>query len=464
MYKMNKANNKSDEMSLLAKHNAALLHSYLKEATHALESGSRFRDDMFISNICNDNLLPLIQSYSDVLDSKILATLLTKAKKRIIAIHKSIINDVIHESGLDHIKVLLDKAHHILSTNKTLPAKQTKIHVDAAIVVKTYKDAISSGISKKSVVEVLQDSMVNNWITYLSTKNKKIVIDKLKIVYPLWHISHNTSYTYARLEFLTQPFQTSNEAELAFHEILAKLVKTATEQQLLGTLYHLCKGHDNDTLDAVVQHANLPLLKKTMALLKPSHQAQVEAAQKHVISSRAADIYRSDHISHVTIDQILQHYRLKQLNNEQDRSITDLIYQFCSNRPSNDDIKQLYIFAFTECESLIQTLLTHSLAAQLEVAYDGLVLRTLFAAKQRDDTAQMPLPVSAAISLGQMIYNEIKYRIDHGMSLPIYAGDASQIAKLWQERFMYFDNILGALQDRIIDTALQIVRDYDQKR
>lgn len=426
---------------------------YIHESITSNKANIKFRNTIFILHVCNDFLLYLTQTCQKTIESKILLNLISYIEKKTLSIiTPNVRSDPYINQLFEQTEINIKQIRSLfIATPPNIYIQNTQS--DVLDIIKRYKIAAIDGINAKSVLEDLEQAMLNKVTHYLSIENRQYVIEQLCLIYPLWEISHNNSYTKERLIYWSNILQTSNEADLALHEILEKMVKTSTAYQLLVTLNHLCNKMDDTTLALILQHSNLQLLQQVLPSLKKPYAERVKVVQKNVISNRATEIYIIEDLPKIDSETIINYHKTIESVDE------NMIYQFCYNDPCYDAIKKMYIYAIAESNNLINILIAHSTANQLEIAYDTIVLTNL---SQSNDNEKSELSKALALSLGYKIYHEIKYRINHGMILAIYGKDVDKITQMWKDRFAYFDKTLCILQDRIISDILLTLVPYDK--
>jgi hypothetical protein len=307
-----------------------------------------------------------------------------------------------------------------------------------------YKLALTEGLKSQKLVGYINSIMTERWTESLENPDKDALVYKLNKISSLWNINKRHKYTIERIDFLFHSFQTTPDLQTAFHEVLELLTKTSTIEQLSEALNECFE--DKDTLRSLIQHVNLDMLQKVKHHSSEKIKTAIEREENFVISTRARDIY-NHYTAKVNSNKIIEYFEKHGL----DKRLNQLIYQLCSRNSVDVDILSVYEYGIlNNSKNLLSKLLMYSSSIQIEYVYDKLVLMYLIEEKSNEN----PHYRAHVLMLGRMIYQELKYRIDLGVSTPIYASDVKSSAKIWSNRFAYFDKIHSKNIGNIIDRAI----------
>ena len=426
---------------MLQKYRENLLETYIDEAADAIIEQAPFCRDSVIVNIFNNDFIDLLQFMCKTLPAKYLHEFIQSVTPTI--------KEAFGDADQTRTTVNLDLARKIVKNSTTTETSEASIQPHLQ-VLEMYKIALTNNVENQQFREYLHTLMLEKWTSHVQPGALEQVIDNLNLIPSLWHINDQHEYTIERIQFIFHAFQSSTDPDLAFHEIVEKLAKTATKQQLIETLRYACNNNDIGTLKVILQHSSVPLLQEVKLMLRPEDLETVENASRTVISSRIAEHYVVDTLS---IDDMLSERILTLPHTE----LSTALYKFCSSNPSNDDILKLYKHILLNSKHLINALLSYSLTTHLEYIYDALVLISLIESNDNSDTKAI-LGHDDAIQLGKMIYSEVAYRIDGGMSVPIYASDIANATQIWHKRFAYFHLVYSNIIEQSVSIAITKLR------
>ncbi|MES2214533.1 MAG: hypothetical protein V4485_00735 [Pseudomonadota bacterium] len=448
----NNNSNNFDIQEFLTSCKMRLLKSYIN-TVQALKEEKKFLNFVFSNHIFTENIAFILSGLGPLLPYKSIEGFLKKIEPMILLLKRDLKGEEKRKFVAAHKEAQKIVKH--LSTSNSAPKFNLNYQAQALEALNLFKEAILYGAHKPLTRTALEETTLDIWTTTLEPINKKFILERLKEVKVLWQISDITKPSLNRLESLgLDAFQTSLETELAFHEIVEKLVKTATPEQFIGTLNSLCKSKNLDMLKIIIQHSNLRVLKDSVLQLKPSYQKLIQDAQKTVMSQRASEIFNAPDRPLITIAQIRQCFK-----DNSPESAGPLLHQFCMQELSVDDIIELYQYTIEHHPLLLRLLLERSSAFALEVAYDKLVLEALNKSKTPKSAKDTRPKEEENISLGSKIYKEFKHRIDVGMTSPVLAADTNEVTKIWAKRFAEFDKQMKSIQDEIIYLILHFLRE-----
>lgn len=394
------------------RHQDRIFHAIYQEIYNSTHNIS-FRYDVFAFYLFAYHIDDLFNEVIELVDDKALFGLLNSIEEQVISGGKQV--DISSVDGFCSKNKLASLQQRIYnsSTKKIEFADENRVKL-ANDLVSLYQSLMSEGD-----LEMMNAIIFSRFTSYLNQETRKVVTTKLQPMQILWDISYNNDYTLERIIFLEHKYQTSTEEELAFHEILEKLIKTSSQDRLIQLIENLNESNDNQLLANALQHFNPTILKKICCEL--SCQKNIEKILQYNMSKRASGIYENIENYKFGAKEVKE--KIVEVRHDEN-AMDHLLYGFFRNQNKKEEVVKLFSHFFKKDGDISDKLVRSATSAQLQTIYTDIVLSNI------DNNCKDHKHYK---DLGRMIYNEVKFRVNEGMSKIRYTVDVEAALKFWKE-------------------------------